>query len=435
MSGATPARDQFFTTTTDGNSKFNAPALGNWLRDNHHITPGTDDRLYRYRRGVYLPDGDIHARSTIREILGPAWRRSHSGEVVGWLEAHHPEITGTPPEQYINCTNGLLDWRTGELHDHTPDVHTTIQLPVPWDPDATCPTIDRFFEEALPPDSTEMIHQIIGLALYPANPLRKALLALGPSGTGKSKFLATVTALIGQANCSAVPLQVLAENRFAPAELFGKLANISGDLDARAITNTDIFKMATGGDPILAERKHGHPFSFTPYATFLFAANEAPFTSDQTDAWFERWVVVPFTNKPTSADTRLQEKLTTPSELAGLLVHAIAGLRSVTDTGTLTSSDAITAANAVYRDRLDSVRGFINDGALLDVEAWTPRPALYAAYRTWATESGRKALNRDSFYDHIRRNYPECVESTRRGIRGFSGLGLPEAEGAELPHF
>lgn len=33
-----------------------------------------------------------------------------------------------------------------------------------------------------------------------------------------------------------------------------------------------------------SERKHGHSFNLTPFAAFVFAANEAPIFSDQTDA-------------------------------------------------------------------------------------------------------------------------------------------------------
>ena len=43
--------------------------------------------------------------------------------------------------------------------------------------------------------------------------------------------LKLITALLGEVNVSHVPLQLLTENRFAIAELFGKLANVCGDLD------------------------------------------------------------------------------------------------------------------------------------------------------------------------------------------------------------
>ena len=78
--------------------------------------------------------------------------------------------------------------------------------------------------------------------------------------------LRLVTALLGLENCSAVTLHDLVSNRFRAAELYGRLANIAGDLDGGWLTSTAMFKMVTGGDTIGAERKFGQPFSFTPAA-------------------------------------------------------------------------------------------------------------------------------------------------------------------------
>jgi phage/plasmid-associated DNA primase len=110
-----------------------------------------------------------------------------------------------------------------------------VQLPVDWNPKATCPRIDRFLWEVIPPDALDLVLEVIGYATYPANPYRVAVLLLGPGRNGKSILLRVLAALLGPENVSAMPLQVLAENRFASAELLGKLANIGGDLDAREV--------------------------------------------------------------------------------------------------------------------------------------------------------------------------------------------------------
>ena len=58
---------------------------------------------------------------------------------------------------------------------------------------------------------------------------------MGRGRNGKTVFLNVLQALAGSDNISSVPLQVLAENRFAAAELVGKLGNICGDIDAKAL--------------------------------------------------------------------------------------------------------------------------------------------------------------------------------------------------------
>lgn len=408
--------------------------LGEYVQQLGHVRVGVDDRLWRYRTGVYRPDGDTFARTTMRQILGERFRARHLTEVTQWLKAHYPSVGERPPEQWINTSNGLLNWRSGELDDHTPDVVTTVQIPVPWRPDATCPAIDTFLSQVLPAGAAGLVLEIVGYALYPGNPLRRAVLLLGPGRNGKSVLLGIIKAILGATNCSAIPLQTLAENRFAAADLFGKLANISGDLDARAVRSTDVFKMATGNDAITAERKYGQAFTFTPFATFLFAANEAPISSDQTDAWFDRWVVIPLDRRipDDEIDPHLLARLTTPDELAGLLVRSVGALRNLMGRGRFDLPPSVQEAGAIYRDQLDTVRGFVGDECVLHDRAWVPRSALYAAYRKWAADSGRLPVSVQKFNEHLRRQLPgRITEAGRKGIKGWAGIGLSAAEGAE----
>jgi putative DNA primase/helicase len=76
-------------------------------------------------------------------------------------------------------------------------------------------------------------------------PYHRAVLLFGHGRNGKGTFLRLIEKLIGPRFVSAVTLQSLGEGRFASADLFGKIANISGDLDARYIKRADVFKMAT----------------------------------------------------------------------------------------------------------------------------------------------------------------------------------------------
>jgi putative DNA primase/helicase len=409
--------------------------LGEAIRQAGHVRTGTDGRLYRYQSGVYRPDGETWVRARVREALGDRVRRDHFAEVLTWLRSFEPTVGSRPPEHLLNVANGLLEWQSGVLRPHDPSVVTTIQLPVPWRPDAHCPRIQKFLSEVVPADTVQIVEEIMGYALYAANPLRKAVLLLGSGGNGKSKLLAVVAGLAGQRNVASVPVQVFGENRFASAELFGKLANIAGDLDARAIKRTDVFKMITGGDPIMAERKNCHPFNFVSFALPLFSANEPPISSDQTQAWFDRWIIVPMERRfegTEGCDPNLEAKLTTEDELAGGLVMAVEGLRRLMRRGRFAEPDSVRGAGEQYRDRLDTVRGFVAEETVLRFDAWCPRPALYKAYRRWCQDSGKYPVSAENFNAHLRQNYPtQLEERTRRGTRGWGGIGLSTDEGEE----
>jgi phage/plasmid-associated DNA primase len=61
----------------------------------------------------------------------------------------------------------------------------------------------------------------------------------------------------------------LLENRFATAELYGKLANIDADLSKEALKNTGTLKKMTGGDYIPAEEKFPPAFKFVMLNCFF----------------------------------------------------------------------------------------------------------------------------------------------------------------------
>jgi putative DNA primase/helicase len=405
------------------------PRLGDAIERLGHVRGGIDGRLYRYAHGVYLGDGDSFVRVAARRLLGDRFKRRHVDEVIAYLRASYHEVSDVQPEGVLNVANGLLEWRSGPtLIPHTPDVVSTIQIPVAWNPGARCPRIFSFVEGTLG-DAAELVFELIGYALLPANPMRAAVLLLGPGRNGKSVLLHIIKALLGSENTSAVPLQLLAEHRFAAAELFGKLANICGDLDARAVRQTDIFKMLTGGDPMMGERKHRDPFKFTPFALPLFSANEPPLSSDQTEAWFDRWIVVPMERRipEDEIDPHLVAKLTTRDELEGLLILAVDGLRKLMERGRFELPDSVRAARLAYRERLDSVAGFVAEQCELSPQAWTARPVMYRAYRSWATDSGRLPVSAATFNDHLRRGYEgKAEERTRNGARGWAGIWLRE---------
>ena len=199
-----------------------------------------DQRFYVYDRGVWLPNNGI-IEAEIARLLGNRYRHSHARNILDMVRyaPSTPRLTGEPLSEFINVPNGMLDWRTRGLRDHSPDYHSTVQLPVEYDEHATCPRFERFLAEVLPKDCYEpagdspgFIWEVIGYTLYSGNPLHIAVLLLGSGRNGKGVLIRVLKRLLGARNCTTVRLHDLIENRFRAATLFGKLANLAGDLDS-----------------------------------------------------------------------------------------------------------------------------------------------------------------------------------------------------------
>lgn len=416
------------------NHGLNVPLLGDLIRREHFVKRGHDRRLYHYSDGVYQANGEDVVKARIREILGERFKAKHVHEVMTWLGTFEPEVGQGQPEGLLNVRNGLLDWRTRELRSHSPEVLSTIQLPVRWNPRAECPAFDRFIAEVVPEDALLLAWEVLGYLLLPANPLRKAIMLLGPGANGKSVYLRVCEALLGSENVANVSLQQLAEDRFAASELYGKLANVYADLDARAVRYTDRFKMVTGGDTLRGERKYRDPFYFRSMALPIFSANQAPVSTDTTEAYFDRWIVVPMETviPEERRDPDLAEKLTEPTELEGILLSAALSLKRLTDRGRFAVPVSVRQAGTAYREYADPVAGFLAEECAEDEAAWTARSELYRVYRSWAERAGRRPLADRSFYAHLPRL--GFAPAKRQGVRGFRGLrvhgGATEGEPA-----
>jgi putative DNA primase/helicase len=362
--------------------------------------------IYVYLDGCYRQDGEEQLRAALASVLGEHWRPSYADETVTHVRTVSPRLAGHPPLDRINLANGILLLDTCELVPHTPELLTPIQLPVAYEPDAECPEIERALTGILPDAAVRRVfYEVVGYLLTADNSLQRAFMFLGGGENGKSTLVRVITALLGEANVCAVPLHRLEEDRFAPAQLYGKLANVFADLDARALASSSIFKSITGGDLVQAERKFRDAFSFVPFARLIFSANEAPPTPDSSDAFFRRWLVIPFEERFTGrADHGLLEKLTTPEELSGLLNHGLAARPGLFGQGDFATTTPTALAKHKFRVDSDSVAGFVDECCDVDPTddgMRESRSELYAGYRWWCSEAGRRPLSRQRFNHRV----------------------------------
>jgi hypothetical protein len=290
--------EEFFDYPVHGKTEVFTPRLlGEALlaRETYRYTAS---QLWIYRHGVYLPSGEASLRADAQGLLGNERRVDRINEALDYVEVATRLEEEPPPDcQYINVRNGRLQWAMGTLEPHTSTVFTTVQLPIEYDPVATCPAFDHYLHTTFEPDDIPLIEEILGWCLVPDRRFEKSVMLTGEGENGKSVFLDLVGYLLGETNVSNVALQDLEENRFRAAELYGKLANTFADLDARGLRSSSMFKTLTTGDWITAERKHGQPFRFRSYAKLLFSANKIPSSRDRTHAFYRRWLIIPFTQK------------------------------------------------------------------------------------------------------------------------------------------
>lgn len=396
---------------SNGSSKF----MPSWLAKDIHNSFSkffNDGRiLYRYKDGKYINDGDSYFRSLAQELLHDESKKNRIEESLYWLRNDTLSDSGTPLNKHdglINVSNGLVNYKTGELLPHTDERVSTVQFPVVYDPNANDEVVMKFLESVLPHDTIETMLELIGYCLVPTTKYEKAFMFSGTGANGKSTFVNMLSALLGKENVSNVPLQDLENNRFKSAQLYGKMANIFADIAPTALDKSSVFKSIVSGDSISAEYKGKDSFDFRPFAKLIFSANELPATRDITEGFFRRWIIIPFPNqfKKHHANPNLIHKLTTPEALSTLLNYAIQGLNRLEVNGHFTESETINNLLNEYKKESDSIATFVEEKC--DLGAWgecTSTKELFEAYEKWCVEMDYSTIKKREFNKRIQTDY------------------------------
>ena len=387
-------------------------------------------RIWHYNNGVWLSDGIDEVTNRISWIMDKRYKRDNVAQVVSLTNAWKPKVEGSGPSHLINVRNGMLNWKTGELESHDANYFSTVQLLVSWNPEATCPTIDAWFEESIDKGIHDLLWQVAGVVWHPGMGFQKIILLLGDGYNGKGTFLRLCQAALPRSATCSVDPKLLAGNRFASAEMFGKTANIVGDIYGGELYDTSNIKKITGDDVIHAERKMGHPFNFLSECTNLWAGNKFPESKDESLGWRRRWFIIPFTKeikgKP-NPDLEPRMHL----ELEGALVKAVNGLRIAMEAGDFVSKSIPEHDVEFYEKVLRSEILFFNEKLDFADSHKTPiaNIELMRSYEIFCRSKGLKAVSRTAFYKSLEKHgtphiQDRWISSGEYRGRGYMGLAF-----------
>ncbi|MCP4368895.1 MAG: hypothetical protein GY797_12390 [Deltaproteobacteria bacterium] len=393
----------------------------------------TKSQFFEYSNGVWEATEKDNIAQIVAQKLGVHSRIKRVQEVVEsirlsvFIKSTHDIFDKS--KDLINVKNGMLDWKNEKLLKHDKKYYSTIRINATYDKASHYPRWARFLEEILEPELIPIIQEFFGLCLIPDVTKQKTLMLTGSGANGKGKLLAVLTELLGHENVSHIPLQKLG-NRFLIAELHQKLANIFTDLGSGALLDTGYFKALMSGDRVVAERKHGHPFSFNPFARHLFSCNEKPRSNDRTYAFFRRWTIIPFSKKfeGRERDDHLEEKLI--KELDGIFLWALEGLMRLYRQGNFSPSQRVERERAEYERENNNVLLFISECCEIKEGLMVRKTDLYNKYKDYCTENICKPWGNRKFNEEIEENkfvYESRKNGASENPRVWKGIGLMDS--------
>jgi len=300
----------------------------------------------------------------------------------------------------LNCANGTLDLRTGELRPFSKDDYITHIIATPYDPNAKCPEWDKFLKRVMnnDPDLTAYLQKCVGYSLTGDTRTELVFFVYGEGQNGKSTFISAIRVLMG---CYAhrvspdVFMQLKGKGSGGPKEslanLRGKRFVAASEIEEGRRLHMSLVKSLTGAESITADRKYEHEIEWQPTHHLWLSGNYRPEIRDDSIAAWRRLKIVPFTVyiPDTEKDEALKFKLL--DELPGILAWAVRGCLAYQKEG-LKEPQAVILATSDYRKENDILGNFIDEAYIVEVGATVTNKQLRADLKAWCVSSNLEGL-------------------------------------------
>ncbi|SOS55640.1 phage/plasmid primase, P4 family [Tenacibaculum finnmarkense] len=320
------------------------------------------------------------------------------------------EIKSASTTTLINFNNGTFEITPTRqfLREFKKSDFLTYQLPFDYDEEATAPQFQNFLNDVLPEkELQEILAEYLGYVFTKNSVLKleKVLLLYGTGANGKSVLFEVLMALLGTENVTNYSLQSLtAENGNSRAMLVNKLLNYASEINGKLESN--IFKLLISGEPVEARLLYKNTQIITDYARFMFNCNELPKEVENTNAFFRRFIILPFrvTIPPHKQDKELSKKII-DSELSGVFNWVLIGLTRLLENKSFTDSEIVKDEIVQYQKESDSVLMFLEDeNYQKSVTVERPLKELFAEYKIYCADGGYRLCSNRTFSTRLKKN-------------------------------
>jgi putative DNA primase/helicase len=416
------------------------PAWRGWLVwDGARWAPDTTGQAARWMKSVArtvtadaMAVQDADAR---RAALREAKRGESSHAIAGALTLAGSEeaVVVTPDDLdadpfLFNCTNGILDLRTGAVRPHDPaDLLTKMAGTAYYrghHPDAAGPEFARFLGRVQPDEAMRAyLARLLGHTLEGRQAVHVLPIFFGSGANGKSTLTTAVQSALGDYAAPADP-ELLTARTFdahptGVADLIGLRLAVLHESDRGRRLAEGTVKRLTGGDRIKARRMREDFWSFDPSHTFIMLTNHRPVIGGQDEGIWRRlrlvpWdVVIPVEER----DEELPDRLAL--ELAAILKWLVDGYLAWREHG-LDDPEPVTTATDAYRAESDALARFLGQRCMDHGSVGSSE--LFGAWQKWCAEEGEEPGTQTAFSLAVQNKGYDTY--TSNGRKRWRGLGL-----------
>lgn len=416
-------------------------ALNRWLVwDGKRWVPDETGNIHRIAkkvvRSIYDEAREEEDDRRRRDIGTHATKSESAPRIKSMISlAKDEEGISVPKEDFdsnlwlLNCLNGTIDLRSGELLPHRRGDLITRLVPVEYDPNAKCPVWDDFLHKIMDGNQNviSFLQRAIGYSLTGDTSEQCLFFLWGTGANGKSTFLQAIKMMLND-YALQTPTETLLVKR--QGAIPNDVARLAG---ARFITATEaeanqklaegLIKQMTGIDTICARFLNKEYFDFNPTHKIFLATNHKPVIQGTDHAIWRRIRLVNFnvTIPEAEMDKHLLPKL--EEELPGILAWAVRGCLEWKKNG-LGEPEEVKAATNSYREEMDVLSQFMKDCCRIDAIGKTTSKDLWDTYVRWCEDNNEEQITRNLFSRKLKDKGLEQVRTGTPLRRFFRGVEL-----------
>lgn len=304
----------------------------------------------------------------------------------------------------LNCLNGTLNLRTGELRPHNREDMISKMCPVEYNPEAEAPLWEAFLERIFEGDTDIIayVKKMVGYSLTGAYREKEFYLCWGAGDNGKSVFIETIQGILGDYASTISPdrLTVTREESGATPEL-ARLVGIrfvsSQETERGRALREGFIKAVTGGDTMTARFLYGQPFDFKPAFKLWFSTNFKPEIKAGGEAMWRRVKLIPFKVRIPFEEQDKELFVKLKAEWPGILAWAVQGCLEWQKERYIEVPEAMREAVDTYKQEMDTFEQFIEACCEIKTVAQVTNKKIRAIYEKWCQSNGERPLRQNEF--------------------------------------
>lgn len=317
---------------------------------------------------------------------------------------------------YLNCQNGIVNLRNGELMPHDPNFMMSKICNAEYD-NVSGKKPERWlkFIADITGGDKELEHYLqkcVGYSLTGSVKEQCAFFLYGIGNNGKSTFIETLADMLGDYASNAQPETIMMK-RDGSGGINSDIARLKS---ARLVSteeptegvrlNEGLVKQLTGGGKVTCRFLFGDEFEYAPEFKIWIATNHKPVIRGTDVGIWRRIRLIPFEVNIEHPDKQLKYKMR--EEMSQIMKWAVDGCLMYQREG-LEPPERVRKSTEEYKSEMDLLETFMDACIVIDytVQDAIPANELYSVYQAWANANNEYVMTSRKFFLEMTKKIPD----------------------------